>query len=36
MRIGEAARLWGLEASAIRFYETHGVVPTQARPECCL
>lgn len=31
MRIGEAARLTGLESSAIRFYETHGVVPEPAR-----
>jgi DNA-binding transcriptional MerR regulator len=31
MRIGEVARLSGLEASAIRFYETHGVVPVPER-----
>ncbi len=31
MRIGEAARLSGLEASAIRFYESHGVVPVPER-----
>ena len=31
MRIGEAARLSGLEASAIRFYETQGIVPVPNR-----
>ena len=31
MRIGEAARLSGLEASAIRFYETRGIVPVPNR-----
>ena len=31
MRIGEAARLSGLEASAIRFYETGGIVPMPKR-----
>jgi DNA-binding transcriptional MerR regulator len=30
MHIGEVARSVGLEASAIRYYETHGIVP---RPE---
>lgn len=31
MRIGEAARRSGLEPSAIRFYETSGVLPLPAR-----
>ncbi len=31
MRIGEVARATGLEASAIRFYEQHGVVPEPGR-----
>ena len=31
MRIGEAARLSGLESSAIRFYEEHGIIPISAR-----
>jgi MerR family copper efflux transcriptional regulator len=33
MRIGEAARLSGLEPSAIRFYEEHGIVPVSDRTE---
>lgn len=33
MRIGEAARLAGLEASAIRFYESNGVIPRPTRTE---
>lgn len=31
MRIGEVAQLTGLETSAIRYYETHGIVPEPAR-----
>jgi DNA-binding transcriptional MerR regulator len=31
MRIGEAAAITGLEASAIRFYEQQGVLPTPRR-----
>lgn len=31
MRIGEAAHLAGLEASAIRFYEAQGIVPVPRR-----
>ncbi len=31
MRIGEAAQVTGLEASAIRYYETHGIVPEPQR-----
>lgn len=31
MRIGEVARLSGLEASAIRFYESQGIVPMPKR-----
>lgn len=31
MHIGEAARSVGLEASAIRYYETHGVIPPPER-----
>ena len=31
MQIGEVARSTGLEASAIRYYETHGIVPEPAR-----
>lgn len=33
MRISEAALLSGLEASAIRFYETQGIVPVPKRTE---
>lgn len=33
MRIGEAARLSGLETSAIRFYEADGVVPAPERTD---
>lgn len=33
MRIGEAARLSGLETSAIRFYEADGVVPEPKRTD---
>jgi DNA-binding transcriptional MerR regulator len=31
MRIGEVARSTGLEASAIRYYESHGIVPEPQR-----
>lgn len=31
MQIGEVARSVGLEASAIRYYETHGIVPEPQR-----
>lgn len=31
MGIGEVAQLTGLETSAIRYYETHGIVPEPAR-----
>ena len=31
MRIGEASRSAGLEASAIRYYESHGIVPRPGR-----
>jgi|SRR3990172_5686508 len=31
MQIGEVARSVGLEASAIRYYETHGIVPPPER-----
>lgn len=31
MHIGEVARTVGLEASAIRYYETHGIVPPPER-----
>lgn len=31
MHIGEVARSVGLEASAIRYYETHGIVPPPQR-----
>lgn len=31
MHIGEVARSVGLEASAIRYYETHGIVPPPER-----
>jgi DNA-binding transcriptional MerR regulator len=31
MRIGEVAQLTGLEASAIRYYETRGIVPEPSR-----
>lgn len=31
MRIGEASRLSGLRASAIRYYETNGIIPLPER-----
>lgn len=31
MRIGEASRRSGLQASAIRYYEAHGIVPSPQR-----